>query len=399
MPLDFQPNRLAKIIEKVRKQHPQRKNDASPLESGTVDEVRKLLEQTAFDQISSLALGLNQKQLLACIEIVAIDGESNTAKKAAQVVTMRPRENMIVRAWFHLVKQHSNSLLERLLKDLISSKGFAPLANHPEISNRLAHWLMHPNLVVGIFKDYKNINNKYDLNTFLNDNFISDKYSLHIATWQRLLLKGSCDEIKCQSPIHILRIFEETMESSLRMKMCQHYLNTLTDFPAWDEQIIEYIHDKWGQPKSFDDARAADSRFWEGINHTQKLNYNRWLMNRAIKDFFEGERADFWRQYVDNGQIIFVEKILNGNGFMLNFGKFGAIEFKNKGNAAYVYPKMHFDYFRDKARFYTKDPKPFKDKAKTIFSHRFPDWNGRIHHNQRWKKRTKPIIDALIMEQ
>jgi len=398
MPLIFQSSRLESIIEKVRQQHPNRRTASVKINSSLIDEVREILDRATYDDIPKLVYTLDSNQLLACIEIVAIDKDTDTAQKAAYAAELRPREKMMPRAWFNLVRQYPNDLLEKVLKELLSLKGSDPLVNHPKISDRAVHWLINPKLSAGILRYYLSLADTNDLDSFLNDNLLKQEDRLYFFTWQELLLEGSQQGLTKQPPERILDIFNDTLESVTRMKMGQNYLNVLEDFPNWDEQVLEYLNDKWGQPKSFDENDAVESRFWEGVNRIPKQNFNKWVMRQAIEEFFEGERADFWRYYLEQGNIFYVEKILGGDGFMLDFGTFGIIEFKNIGNAAYVYPKETFEFFQTKARFWHKDPSQFKDQSKTVSSSRLPGWGGRIVHPPGWEKRAKQRIDTLIRE-
>jgi len=399
MAILFQSRRLENIIEKVRQQHPKRRSASAKIDSSLIDEVREILGQTIYDDIPRLVYTLNSDQLLACIEIVAIDRDSYTAQKAAYAAELRPREKMMSRAWFHLVRHYPNDLLEKVLKELLSLKGSKPLVNHPKISDRAVHWLINPKLSAGILRYYLSLADTNDLDSFLTDNLLKQEDRLYFFTWQELLLTGSQQGLTKQSPERILDIFNETLESLTRMKMGQNYLNVLEDFPNWNEQVLEYLNDKWGQPRSFDESGAVESRFWEGINRIPKQNFNKWVMQQAIEEFFEGERADFWRYYLERGKIFYVEKILDGDGFMLDFGTFGIIEFKNIGNAAYVYPKETFEFFQKKARFWHRGPSQFKDQSMTVSSSRLPGWGGRIVHPPGWEKRAKQRIDTLIREQ
>ena len=89
-------------------------------------------------------------------------------------------------------------------------------------------------------------------------------------------------------------------------------------------------------------------------------------MIEEVESFFEGERADFWRIYVEENKVRDVKNILAGEGFMLDFGRFGVIEFKNVGNAAHIYPESEFKKFWDGAAFWTNTASHFKNTAKTV---------------------------------
>ena len=180
------------------------------------------------------------------------------------------------------------------------------------------------------------------------------------------------------------------------IKFGQHYLNTLKGRPEWADPVLKFINNKWGEPKTVDDRKDSESRFWQGVSDFARQEFRRWLMIEEVEDFFEGERADFWRVYVEADKVSDVKNILAGDGFMLDFGRFGVIEFKNVGNAAHIYPQKEFKKFWDGAAFWTNSAYHFKNTAKTVRLPSEPDWDGRIVHFKYWKDRTKSRIDRLL---
>ena len=119
----------------------------------------------------------------------------------------------------------------------------------------------------------------------------------------------------------------------------------------------------------------------------------KWLLKKRIEDFFgNDERSDFWKSYVEQEYIINAESILSNQGFMLDFGKFGVVEFKEIGNAAYVYPKAVFhEYWANAKRKYHTSG--FKDKEKTI---KFSSWDGRVLHFEGWQSKTRYRLQQLF---
>ena len=116
----------------------------------------------------------------------------------------------------------------------------------------------------------------------------------------------------------------------------------------------------------------------------------------VVELFFEGERADFWRPYVESAKVKDVQQIISGDGFMLDFGEFGVVEFKNKGNAAYVYPKHVFVEFWGRGKFGANNPEHFKDISRTIKGTAKSPWDGRILHFEKWQLRTSARIKKLL---
>ena len=181
-----------------------------------------------------------------------------------------------------------------------------------------------------------------------------------------LLLKGKAGDLKREKPARIMSEFNKAIKSALLIKFGQHYLNTLNGRQEWAEPILKFINNKWGEPKPTDDRKDNESRFWQGVSDIARQEFRRWLMIEEVESFFEGKRADFWRIYVEANQVRDVKNILAGEGFLLDFGRFGVIEFKNVGNAAHIYPESEFKKFWDGAAFWTNTASHFKNTAKTV---------------------------------
>lgn len=259
-----------------------------------------------------------------------------------------------------------------------------------------------------------------DLDTYLMRYLLSKDDGLWKEVWRCLLLKGKAADLKRESRKRILEELQEAENIPLRHRFGQHYLNVLKSRPEWDESILEYILDLYGSPRETGGAANVDTRFWEKVSPGAKSEYRKWLLLRQIEIFFEGERADFWRDFVESGTIADVKEILEGEGFMLDFQSFGVIEFKNVGNAAYVYPIKPFNDYWMGASAHRDHVGYFKDKDKTmkmasgngaggrtinvggrqIFVNRLASssWDGRIIHHGSWQINTKAMIGGLLKQ-
>jgi hypothetical protein len=393
----FQPRRLNEVLEKVRRQHPKQKADAIEVGPSVVEAVRQRLEQTEIVNIPHVAYEFLSAHLMACIDIVAVDMEGETAEKAAAVAKLRPMDQMILRAWFKLVAAYPNRLLEQLLKELCSKMGYGALEKHPKVSNHVFRWLVSPSLPKGILQDYRSFEN-ISLDLFLSEHLLNPDDALYRSTWLLLVTQGTRSDLKRQHARRLLREIKETQGLSVREQIGQHYLNTLMGIEEWNDSFLDYIYEQFGKPAQLGN-KVHDQRFWQGVSEASKDAFRRWLIRREIQSFFEGVRAIFWRKYVDLGKVKDVQKILNGEGFMLDFGRFGVVEFKNVGNAAYIYPQTVFKKFWDGAGFSYGAPPQFKDLRKTLRSRSLLGWDGRIMHHRGWQEKSKYRIDVLLAEQ
>jgi len=394
--LSFISNRLDDVLETVRKQHPVRKGKTFEIETSIVGEVRERLDACEFENLAKLAYSFGLRHILACIEIIAVDKEGDTAEKAAYIAQLRPRDQAISSGWFKLVKSYPNPLLENLLKELLTEKGFESLLKHPKISDRVLYWFVSENLARGVLNDYQRSHQKNNFDSYLAEHQLIHDDGLHQRAWWVLLVKGKAGELKKEKPGRILAEFNKAIKSVLLIKSGQHYLNTLKGRSEWAESILKFINNKWGEPKPTDDRKDKESRFWQGVSDVARQEFRQWLMIEEVESFFEGERADFWKIYVEASQVRDVKNILAGEGFMLDFGRFGAIEFKKVGNAAYIYPESEFKIFWNGAAFWTNTASHFKNTVKTVRLPSEPSWDGRIVHFKYWQDRAKTRINGLL---
>jgi hypothetical protein len=396
--IEFHPHRLAEALERVQKEHTSRRGDTPKINKSVVDEVRETLSQVEFANIDKIIFHFDLKRLLACLEIVSVDRDGDIADKAAYAVKMRPKEAMITVAWFKLIKNYPHPLLEFLLNELIKEKGGNSIEKHPKISNHAIRWLMDSDLARGILKDYRTVPENPDFDEYLKKHFLIEQESLYGVAWQNLLMKGAAVDIIKQKSGRILEIIDTEIKSSTSIQMGQNYLNELKFVKNWDESIITYINKKWDRPIIESNSSISENRFWNDVSEQAREEFHSWLMLKAIDDFFEGERADFWRVYVKQAKMMDVQKILDGDGFLMAFRTFGVIEFKNVGNAAYIYPKIVFNSFISGSKRWATNPSYFKNKSTTARLKSEPWWDGRIIHRDGWQILTAEKIEKLIAQ-
>jgi len=395
MRLTFELNKIDSAITLIREQHPIRKGKFGQVGNNVIEEVKAVLKVTEHKDIRKLALSFDIKRLLACVEIVALEGDESLLTKASNVLELRPRDSITRSVWFKLKTNYPCISLESLLKSLISANGPYALKKDPNISDDIILWMFSPTISKGLLKNYQSQKYKSGLDKNLLHNFIEEEDGLYQESWRVLLIDGSADAIQIESSTRILQEYDKITNVNHRNEFGQHYLNTICSCDAWKEPILEYILGKYGIPKEPAHKAQLETEFWKSVSKDAKREFRRWLILKEIESFFEGERAEFWREYYDEGKIIDVQKILNGDGFMLEFDGFGVIEFKYVGNAAYVYPSSVFKKFWTGARF--KDyVGSFKDKDLTIKDSPYFGWDGRIIHHEGWQGKTKYRLSKLF---
>jgi len=385
---------LEAVLEQVRKVHPT-KAELQNVEVGSfLDEIRLKLKESSYNDLTALAFEFNSKKMMACLEILFIDKEGDIPKKAAEILKIRPRDNVIVKGWYKITKHYPHNLIEKTLRELMVKNEFTALEGNKKISPALPRWFISKTLTAGILHDYQISGDVKNIDTYLKHNHLKEREGLFKACWQTLMMKGNAESLKKEKADRILFELIKPENAPFHIPIAQHYLNVLKRI-NWYERLLKFIADKYGTPLSVDTGQEIDTPFWKKVNKRAKEEFNTWYISKSIDEFFEGDRADFWKKYVQINKVKRVKKILNGEGFLIDFGVIGVVEFKNIGNAAYIYTPKAFAEYWSMPNFSDR-PESFKDKDKTIRHRSFSYWDGRIIHRKDWQADTIEKINRLI---
>jgi hypothetical protein len=194
--------------------------------------------------------------------------------------------------------------------------------------------------------------------------------------------------IYCDKELYLLTEPEfllETIKSFNSEEQAYFANNYLSKVPlsAFQEMILIYINSNFGKPDN-----PYKKKFWEHINDFAKDQYTKWLIGKTLKDFFgESERFRFWSHFLNNIQNYYL--VESRGQLFLDFGPIVVIEFRNSGNAAYIYKRSDFDkYFRR----YTNESNSVSNAILKNQDIAFE----RIIHQGDWEYRAITIIGGAI---
>jgi len=394
MRIEVTTDRLEAALQKVRQLHPIRGKRLDPPTKTILEEVRERLRACNRERLADLAYSFDASRLLACLEILVTERDEEVADKACHVLMVRPRDNVIRAGWFKLILHYPHDLLEKVIRANLEASGFAALSGLENVSERVHLWFVSERVSQGILRDYEGSGGHKNLDTYLEGNFLNRKDGMFKEVWRLLLLQGGATSLQKEDVDRVLLEYRKPENATYLAQFCQRYLNVLQSSAKWDERILRFIEKKYGEP-SDPDKNEIETPFWKNVKPEPKKEFRTWIMLQRIQEFFEGERADFWRRYVVEKRVTRVKKILDGDGFMIDFGPFGVVEFKNLGNAAYIYPANAFGtYWRraDRESYVSR----FKDKEKTISNRHYRGWDGRIIHREGWQSETSSKIKTLM---
>jgi hypothetical protein len=388
MKIDFYPGAVEKILIEIRRKHQILKHSTHEVAQSIIEKVRAKLLACPTDDIKKLAVELVPEEIRACLYLL---DDHAVSDKAAEIILQRPRKGILIEAWKRWIQNYPGPKnLEDLVRGLIEKLGTDYLIERAIAPQYVPVWLRDPLLTSGVLSHYHQTKGRTGLDAYLFTSKIKEEHRLFHAVWHRLLTSGTGDQLLSESPDRILMEFvKPTTGGADKVDYGQHYLNTLRIQAKWYEPLLDFIVKRYDRPANPDQIEDA---FWHGVDDDAKSEFLKWYITKQITDFFEGERADFWRYFVKIRSVRDVRKILNGDGFMLDFGSFGVIEFKMIGNAAYVYPRDIFRRFWITAQRYSI-PSSFKERTKTVSD---LYWDGRIIHSGDWQPHARARIEKLI---
>lgn len=387
--IHFQPRALTEVLEEVRKKHPDRRDQSGPPPKGLIDEVRQVLLNTPLEKLYSIAWGFSPRKLKACLFLLQ---DKQVGAKALNVLIHRPRTDIFIPAWGLLVRDYPSDPLQHLVKTYADELGAECLSNAGAAPSYVSDWLRAPTVSAGVLDLYRRISGQRAYDVYLQNSKIKESDGLFRSAWHELLTKGTAKDLLVQEGKRIQREWlKPTTGAGAIVEYGRHYLNTLKEFKNWYEPLLEVIAARYGCPAR---DKGHEDPFWKDVSQEARDAYLQWYISRQILEFFEGERAEFWRYFVDAHYVRGVTDTLEGKGFLLDFGSFGVVEFKDIGNAAYIYPKAVFDVLWSRAKTYAY-PSELKDRSRTVKS---VGQQGRIIHGPRgaWQEQAQNEIERLL---
>ena len=191
------------------------------------------------------------------------------------------------------------------MREMITKKGFQGLNEMPEVSPAVTNWLISKRLDEGVLRDHQTRSGQKTLDPYLKENHISPDDGLHRAAWCVLLKKGSGKLISRENPKRLMDVFEDPRNAADSQTFGRHYLNVLQERPNWANPILEWIEKRFGSPKfAREENESIETPFWRQVDIGPKKEFALWVMEKRIEQFFEGERADFWKRFLNRNIIL-----------------------------------------------------------------------------------------------
>ncbi|MBI2897156.1 MAG: hypothetical protein HYY06_26605 [Deltaproteobacteria bacterium] len=162
-------------------------------------------------------------------------------------------------------------------------------------------------------------------------------------------------------------------------RVVNHYFSVLGPV-QFSEAALDAVVRELGPPRTSRDPR------WGQISAEVADRIHEELIQRSLRKFFAGqenhERLSFWSSWAS--RIRRVYERLEGSAYLMDFGKFGVIEFRDVGNAAYFYPP---DEFARLLQVRATSPSSLKVPSRAL---------ERLRHSQGWREKCRQLLWSLV---
>jgi len=378
----FQPHKLLEVIKDVRRDHPDSEVSTKTVSADLLNQVRFKLRAARRDQLNALADSLMPRELKAALQLLCMNEDEIIHNRADAILRYRPRKDLVKPAWRFLLANYPVDRLESLFGFYLEHFGYDFIGG-VEYGVRLRRWLSAKRLVSGLFEEFSE-SAKKDIEGWLRDARIPDWAQLKSEFWRELL--GSAPRNLIDAIGHEILLDRAQKETiAVQRSFASNYLIQLGGRESWSFIVLRWIRDQFGVPPKSEDGLTP---FWRRIPYEIRREFRRWVNETTIQQFFDRirdphGRFKFWKEFID--EIEEAEVVLADAAMLMDFGKFGVVEFSEKGNAAYVYRRITFQRF--KMMEFLRSVSDLKDQTVA---------EDRIIHSGSWEEKYRPKIKHLL---
>jgi hypothetical protein len=379
--VSFRPRQLLKAVEHVRRDHPDSEVSTKTVSADLINQLRTKLRSVHKSQLNSLADRLLPRELKAALQLLCMNEDELIHERADAVLHHRLRKDLVKPAWRFLLANYPLDRLESLLRFFLSHFGNDCIGG-TEYGFRIQRWFSAKRLVSGLLEDFEEFPRR-DVEGWFRDARIPEWAQLRPAFWRNLLCNASKNLINALGH-EVLLDYARRETVSIQRGFAFNYLVQLGGRELWSAILLRWIRDQFGVPS----RGNGQTHFWRRIPEEIRLEFRRWINETTIRQFFDRVRDPhgrfkFWEELID--EIEEAEVVLSNEAMLMDFGKFGVVEFSEKGNAAYVYGRTTFQRF--KMMNFLRSVNDLKDQ--TIAE-------DRIIHRGPWEEKYRPKIKHFL---
>jgi len=374
--------KLERAAEVIKEDHP---GALEPIRHASQEELTSLIELIARsnrEEFPSIADQLTRRSATILVHAFERRLPEEVHEAISEVLALRPLPRQLTQAWV-IFRTHPE--LPALLRGMYKiANALRPTQLEGEHSLRSLYdiWRsenVEKSLVVAM-DQFDGTVSKWCETSWPADLAIDAGQPLHKHLKALVLAHGSSKLIRKHRHEELVAWFD-FVPNRLFDDAGVNYIQTFDD-SRWNRGILDRYIERHGLP-------AGGGRFWGRISPDKRKAIQRLVAGQLIAEFFTdiddpSGRFQFWKKYID--QLVGIAYPPNRERVLLHFRRLLVVEFRDMGNAGYLYKEEH----RARIARIVKSDSPHgacKISEIAIF---------RIIHNRNWQANTKAALDRIF---
>lgn len=380
--LEFQFNRLQKSVEKIRQEHPRA---SEPMQSAPQDDLTALIERivkASPSEYPAIAKEMTRRDATLLVHAYQRRLSDDQHDAITEVLVLRPLPRQLTQGWYIFRNHPGLKALAAGLRRIAEQIPESQVASDPTLGRLRRIWTserLGRGLILVITETEYSVHD-WCAKAWPADLAVELESPLHNRLKGLALAHGSTGLLRRHHNAELLNWFSYVPEP-LFDDAAANYIQQLSE-SEWDKTILEKCVNRHGLP-------AAGGAFWARIDNEKRMAIQRLIAGQLIAEFFRdvddpAGRFRFWRDYVDH--LVSIAYPTNRERVLLHFRNLIVVEFRDIGNAGYVYEEKH----RAEIEKIVKSLRPHSDcKVPEIAVHR-------IIHNRNWQWNTRNALSRVL---
>lgn len=334
---DLQPQHLVRVRKRVVEQHPGTASAPVPLTDGELAQLHGRVEAASGSDaaLASLAAELNPREVRALV--TGIQQWESLRQDVAVLLSLRSRAGLVAPLWRAWQRFPRVNEIRELLLGMCEHWGWETIASVECPAEVVSAWVRSQTPGRALQQWLGAQGYSYSDLAAASGNSLLPGTPLDRLVREAVMTDGWHAQLRREGAGQIAE-WERELSPELHLRFGQNLLMKLGVQPEY-RTTLEKLADRYGLPR-----RPKVARFWEPIDETTKLAFQRLFIRKRIRELFQSDidRRDYWEKWTD--ELVDVQRdAVQGTEYgLLDFGKFGVVEFFENGNAAYFYDEERF---------------------------------------------------------
>ncbi len=381
MRLSFQFVRLAKTAEVVLRDHPTAEELVYADLDDLIHRILALVSETPLELLPAIARSFNRKERLASLDAYVAANGAELRRKMEIVLTAVPRKEHIRPAWRCCVHHCTvPGFLKTIsaIADGVKKKFENPTdPRYALMLDRFATEDLYGRVIQELEEMASTLEDWVVRETVQGTKIPLD--STLAKQLRRAVLTRASGKLLLHHGTTWLRSSGEELRDKDYQEFGAHYLSEVAP-NQWADSISDDIIDKYELP-------AGGHSFWKKVPKSVRDIFQKRMAEKKLKEFFKDlydpdNRFAFWREHIVH--FVDVKFPIGREQLFIAFKRFGVVEFRDTGNAAYFYEKDHFPWVMSQIG---EKNEFLKDQYKAFH---------RLIHSGNWERKMNMILDGFF---